>query len=126
MTEGAGGIGLGVGAAGFVEAHGLYSDEQRAAADEVAARIAEAGLRTVRIIVVDQHGLPRTKHLSGDALVSAIANGSDFSGAIYSLDTGNGVFPPAFAAGGGFGIDELTGFPDISLVPDPTTFRILP
>ena len=53
-------------------------------------------------------------------------NGSDFSGAIYSLDTGNCVFPPAFAQGGGFGIDEFTGFPDISVVPDPTTFRILP
>jgi len=36
------------------------------------------------------------------------------------------VFPPAFAQGGGFGIDEFTGFPDISIVPDPTTFRILP
>ena len=42
------------------------------------------------------------------------------------LDTGNGVFPPAFAAGGGFGIEEMTGFPDVTLVPDPTTFRVLP
>ena len=124
--NGAGGIGLGVGAAGFVEAHGLYSDEQRAAAAQVEARIAEAGLRTVRVILVDQHGIPRTKHLSADAAISAMRNGSDFSGAIYSLDTGNCVFPPAFAQGGGFGIDEFTGFPDISIVPDPTTFRILP
>jgi len=53
-------------------------------------------------------------------------NGLDFSGAIYSLDSGNQVFVPAFAAGGGFGIDEFTGFPDIVLVPDPSTFRILP
>lgn len=127
MSEGlSGGVGLGVGASGFVEAHGLYSEEQKAAADEVAARIEEAGLRTVRIIVVDQHGLPRTKHLSGAAAVSAMRNGSDFSGAIYSLDTGNCVFPPAFVQGGGFGIDEFTGFPDVSVVPDPTTFRILP
>ena len=55
-----------------------------------------------------------------------MSNGLDFSGAIYSLDTGNQVFVPAFAAGGGFGIDEFTGFPDIVLVPDPATFRILP
>ena len=39
---------------------------------------------------------------------------------------GNGVFPPPFAAGGGFGIEEMTGFPDVTLVPDPTTFRVLP
>ena len=127
MSEGlASGVGLGVGATGFVKAHGLYTGEQQAAAEEVAARIREAGLRTVRIIVVDQHGLPRTKHLSGDAAISAMRNGSDFSGAIYSLDTGNCVFPPAFAEGGGFGIPEFTGFPDVSVVPDPTTFRILP
>ena len=55
-----------------------------------------------------------------------MSNGLDFSGAIYSLDTGNQVFVPAFAAGGGFGIDEFTGFPDIVLVPDPATFQILP
>ena len=53
-------------------------------------------------------------------------DGLDFSGAIYSLDTGNQVFVPAFAAGGGFGIDEFTGFPDVVLVPDATTFRVLP
>ncbi len=33
---------------------------------------------------------------------------------------------PAFARGGGFGIDEFTGFPDVVLVPDPLTFRVLP
>jgi glutamine synthetase len=115
-----------VGSTGFIETHGLYSDAQREAAGEVAKRIRDAGLRTVRLIVVDQHGIPRAKYLSGDALVSALDNGADFSGAIYSLDTGNGVFPPAFAPGGGFGIDEMTGFPDVTLVPDPSTFRVLP
>ncbi len=120
------GAGLGVGSAGFVETHGLRSDADREAAGQVARQISDGGLRTVRLIVVDQHGIPRAKYLSGAALVSALDNGSDFSGAIYSLDTGNGVFPPAFAAGGGFGIEEMTGFPDVTLVPDPATFRVLP
>jgi glutamine synthetase len=52
--------------------------------------------------------LPRAKSLSPDAAIAAMPNGLDFSGAIYSLDTGNNVFP------------------DVVLVPDPTTFRILP
>jgi len=78
------------------------------------------------LIVVDQHGVPRGKALSPDVAIAAMTNGLDFSGAIYSLDSGNQVFVPAFAAGGGFGIDEFTGFPDIVLVPDPATFRILP
>ena len=128
MSDGLAGrsAGLGVGSEGFVAAHGLHSDAERAAGEEVARQIRDAGLRTVRLIVVDQHGTPRAKYLSGDALISALVNGSDFSGAIYSMDTANGVFPPPFAAGGGFGIDEMTGFPDVTLVPDPATFRVLP
>ena len=116
----------GVGQPGFVSQHGLYTGEQAAAAQEVAARIAELDLRTVRLAVVDQHGVPRSKSLSPEVAIAALANGLDFSGAIYSLDTGNQVFVPAFAAGGGFGIDEFTGFPDVVLVPDPATFRVLP
>jgi len=92
----------------------------------VAERIRTHGLRTVRLAVVDQHGVPRAKSLSPDAAISAMSNGLDFSGAIYSLDTGNQVFVPAFARGGGFGIEEFTGFPDVILVPDPTTFVMLP
>ena len=116
----------GVGQPGFVAAHGLHTPEQAAAADEVADRISELGLRSVRLVVVDQHGVPRAKALSPAAAIAALRNGLDFSGAIYSLDSGNRVFVPAFAAGGGFGIDEFTGFPDIVLVPDPSTFRVLP
>jgi glutamine synthetase len=116
----------GVGQPGFVARHGLLTDEQQSAAQEVIARIRELGLRTVRLVVVDQHGTPRSRSLSADAAAEAFANGLDFSGAIYSLDTGNNVFVPAFAEGGGFGIPEFTGFPDLVVVPDPATFRVLP
>ena len=116
----------GVGQQDFVGRHGLYTDDQAAAAKELAGRIAELGLRTVRLVVVDQHGVPRSKSLAPEVAIAAMSNGLDFSGAIYSLDTGNQVFVPAFAAGGGFGIDEFTGFPDVVLVPDPATFQVLP
>lgn len=116
----------GIGRRGFVAEHGLHTPEQQAAAAEVIERITELGITTVRVVVVDQHGSPRAKFLSARAAVAALTNGVDFSGAIYSMDTGNFVFPPAFAAGGGFGIEEFTGFPDVVIVPDPTTFRVLP
>jgi len=109
-----------------VARHGLMTPEATVLAREVAERIRTHGLRTVRLAVVDQHGVPRAKSLSPDAAISAMSNGLDFSGAIYSLDTGNQVFVPAFARGGGFGIEEFTGFPDVILVPDPTTFVMLP
>ena len=102
------------------------SDSAVALAGEVAERILTHRLRTVRLAVVDQHGIARARALSPDAAIAALGNGLDFSGAIYSLDTGNNVFVPPFAAGGGFGIAEFTGFPDIVLVPDPATFQVLP
>ncbi|HEX3786417.1 MAG TPA: glutamine synthetase family protein [Pseudonocardiaceae bacterium] len=116
----------GIGRRGFVAEHGLHTAEQQAAAAEVINQIERQDIRTVRVIVVDQHGSPRAKFLSPHAAIAALTNGVDFSGAIYSMDTGNFVFPPAFAAGGGFGIEEFTGFPDVVIVPDPTTFRVLP
>jgi glutamine synthetase len=116
----------GVGQPGFVARYGLMSAETTSMARELAERIVTHDLRTVRLVVVDQHGVPRAKSLSPAAAVGALTNGLDFSGAIYSLDTGNQVFPPPFARGGGFGIEEFTGFPDVMLVPDPTTFRVLP
>jgi glutamine synthetase len=104
----------------------LLSDSAVALAGEVAERILTQRLRSVRLAVADQHGILRARALSPEAAVAALSNGLDFSGAIYSLDTGNNVFVPPFAAGGGFGIAEFTGFPDVMLVPDPTTFQVLP
>jgi glutamine synthetase len=116
----------GVGQPGFVARHGLLTAEQQEAAQEVIGRIRELDLRTVRFVLADQHGVPRSRSLSAQAAADVFADGLDFSGAIYSLDTGNNVFVPAFAEGGGFGIDEFTGFPDVVLVPDPATFQVLP
>ncbi|MGH9293040.1 MAG: glutamine synthetase family protein [Acidimicrobiales bacterium] len=116
----------GVGKSGFVRDHGLHDDAQREAGARSAALIEEHGLRTVRMIWVDQHGVPRAKFMSAPDYLASLENGIDFSAALLSMDTGNKVFTPLFVRGGGFDIDELTGFPDMVLVPDPGTFRVLP
>jgi len=64
-----------------VARHRLFSDAQASAAEQVFARIRDLGLRTVRLVVVDQHGVPRGKSLSADAALAAMSNGLDFSGA---------------------------------------------
>jgi hypothetical protein len=56
--------GLGLGSAGFVERHGLYSDEQAQAVVEVVARVEELGLRTVRP-VADAPTLTSVLRLAG-------------------------------------------------------------
>ncbi|MGH9300149.1 MAG: glutamine synthetase family protein, partial [Acidimicrobiales bacterium] len=116
----------GVGKSGFVREHGLHDADQREAAERTIALVSEQELRTVRVIWVDQHGVPRCKFMSAADYVTSLENGLDFSAALLSMDTANKVFTPLFAPGGGFDIDELTGFPDMVLVPDPSTFRVLP
>lgn len=117
---------LGIGKVGFVEQHGLAGDGWKDAADRALATVREQGLRTVRVIWVDQHGVPRCKFISAHDFEPALSNGIDFSGALLSMDTGNHLFPPVFVEGGGFGLEEMTGFPDVVLIPDPTTFTVLP
>src|SRR4051795_6401060 len=116
----------GVGKHGFVTQFDLLTAEQRQAAERSQELIKQHELRTVRMIWVDQHGAPRCKFMSAEDYLASLESGIDFSGALLSMDSANNVFTPLFAEGGGFDIPELTGFPDLVLVPDPTTFRMLP
>jgi glutamine synthetase len=117
---------ISVGKVGFIERHELWTDEHREAAERAAAQIAEQGIRTVRVSWGDQHGILRGKTLSSVDYERAQRNGIDFQTATLIMDTTNSIIVPLFAAGGGFGIPEMTGYPDSILVPDPTTFRVLP
>lgn len=116
----------GVGKQGFVAEHGLHDQAQREAGARTVEIVEELGLRTIRMVWVDQHGVPRCKFMSAADYAASLRSGIDFSGAVLNLDTTNHVFALAFAEGGGLGIPELSGFPDMILVPDPTTFRVLP
>jgi len=117
---------LSVGKVGFVERHRLWSDEQKEAAERIVAEIEQQGLSTVRVSWGDQHGVVRGKTLTTHDFLVALRNGQDFQSATLYMDTTNNLFAPMFASGGGVGMTELAGGPDTILVPDPTTFRVLP
>jgi glutamine synthetase len=117
---------LSVGKLGFIANHRLWTDEQGEAAKRVLAQAAEQGLRTVRISFGDQHGILRGKTLTARELPHALRNGIDFPSDILCFDTANDPAFPVFVAGGGFGLPEMTGIPDVILVPDPLSFRVLP
>jgi glutamine synthetase len=115
-----------VGKAGFVAEHGLFDEEQQAAVKEVIDRLDGSDLKHVRVSWADQHGIARGKTLAKADFIRALRNGQDFQSATLIMDTSNNIFVPLFVPGSGFGIPELTGYPDVILVPDPTTFRVLP
>src|SRR4030088_966380 len=119
-------IDVSTGKMGFIEGHELWSDEQKEAAQRIESEVREKGLRQVRISWADQHGIARGKTLTVDGFSAALRNGKDFQSAVLIMDTTNNIIAPLFTRGGGFGIPEMTGYPDVILVPDPLTFRVLP
>lgn len=109
----------------FIERHGLWSQAQRDAAEEIVARVRELDLRQVRISWGDQHGILRGKTLEIEHFFSVLKSGKDFQTATLIFDTTNNPVVPPFGANA-LGDPRMTGLPDAVLVPDPSTFKILP
>jgi glutamine synthetase len=110
----------------FIERHGLWSDEQRRAAAEVARRIETEGIELVRLSFPDLHGILRGKALLAAAMPSALADGCAVTSTLLLKDTSHKTVAPVFSPGAGMGLTRLQGASDIIMVPDPTTFRVLP
>lgn len=108
---------------GFVGRHGLW-DERR---QEAAARLPEAlrKLDSVRVVLSDLHGLPRSKSFTTEAFAEVLREGARFSSATLLCDSGGNVVPDLLAAGAGVGVAELQGSGSFVAVPDPLTFRLL-
>jgi glutamine synthetase len=110
----------------FIEKHGLWSDEQRRQADEIERRLEAHKLRFVRLAWGDTHGYSRAKSLSVPAFISALRNGYNIGVATTTLDSSGARVFASFTPGGGMGLAEMTGSPNLTVVADPKTFRILP
>ncbi len=110
----------------FIEKHGLWSDDERRLAAEIVRRLQTEKLRYVRLAWGDTHGYCRAKTLTVPAFVSALTGGYNIGVATTTLDSAGARVFASFTRGGGMGLDEMTGSPNLTVVADPTTFRILP
>jgi glutamine synthetase len=111
---------------GFIAEHGLWTDEQQQAAQQLTAIIEEQSLSEVRIAWGDQHGIVRGKTLTIPEFLGSLKRGKDFQFVTSIFDTTNHPIVSPFAAGNFAGVPELDGLPDGILVPDPLTFKVLP
>ena len=110
----------------FIEKHGLWSDEQRRLAAEIARRVEAEKLHFVRLAWGDPHGYSRAKTVTIPAFLSALSDGYNINVATTTLDSAGARIFASFTRGGGMGLDEMTGSPNLTIVPDPSTFRVLP
>jgi len=110
----------------FVARHDLWTPAQREAAADVMARVEADGIEIVRLSFADLHGVLRGKALLPGALKSALKDGLSVTSTLLFKDTSHKTVVPVFSEGAGVGMPELQGGGDIVMVPDPTTFRVLP
>jgi glutamine synthetase len=110
----------------FVERHGLWSDEQREAARQLARIVEDKNLETIRLSFPDQHGILRGKTLIAPEALASLESGCGITTSLLAKDTSHKTVFPVFTAGGGFGLKEMEGAADALMVPDPKTFRVLP
>ena len=113
-------------ASGFIARHNLWTDEQHRRARELPQRIEREKLRLIRVAWADPHGAARAKALTVPAFLGALENGYNINVATTTLDASGGRVFSSFTRGGGMGLDEMTGSPNLVIVPDPATFRVLP
>jgi glutamine synthetase len=111
---------------GFIERHGLWTDEQKRQAEELRRRVEKENLHLVRLAWADPHGASRAKAVTVPAFIAALGGGYNINVATTTLDSANARIFASFTRGGGMGLDEMTGSPNLTIIPDPNTFRVLP
>jgi len=114
----------GIGRTDFIERCGLALDETEI--KRIHEQIKEHDIEVVRLSFADQHGILRGKTLVAEAIPTAMVNGCTMTTTLIAKDTSHKTQFPVFTPGGGFGIPEMSGAGDIIMVPDPSTFHVLP
>src|SRR5262245_62454209 len=110
----------------FIARHGLWTDTQQRQAAALARRLKAENIRLVRVAWADPHGYARAKLVTVPAFLSALVNGYNINVATTTLDSAGTRTFASFTRGGGMGLAEMTGSPNLAIVPDPATFRVLP
>lgn len=111
---------------GFIAKHNLWSADQTRQARELKARVKKDEIELFRIAWADPHGVSRAKTVTLPAFLSALEDGYNINVATTTLDASGARTFSSFTKGGGMNLEEMTGSPNLIVVPDPSTFRILP
>ena len=87
----------------FIEKHGLWSDLQKRAAEELKRRIEKEDVRLIRLAWGDPHGCSRAKSVTVPAFLGALENGYNINVATTTLDWQTPAFSPRSCAAAGLG-----------------------
>lgn len=115
-------------ATGQLARQGLLSPAALDQAQQVLAQAQEAGIETLRVLFVDQHGILRGKTVVAEAIAGVFRSGLNVPSTLLLKDTSHRTaFAVWDAPGEGVrGFVPMRGAGDVLLLPRPETFRILP
>ena len=112
--------------AGFVEAHGCWSEQQYADAAQLRRVMDELGIELVRVCFADQFGVVRGKTITRAALPGVLRSGVNVPSSLLLKDTSGRSSYSVFEQIEVAGHRGFAGVGDVVVVPDPSTFRVLP
>jgi len=110
----------------FIVKHGIWTHDQAELAEELKANVRAEKLQFVRLAWTDPHGAARAKLVTVPVFLAALSTGYNINVATTTLDSANARTFSSFTRGGGMGLPEMTGSPNLTIVPDPASFRVLP
>jgi glutamine synthetase len=116
----------GVGRADFVRRYGRVTEATRQAALQAERVMDEHGIDLVRLSFADPHGVLRGKTVSRASYEAALRNGYTAPSTLVAKDTSHRTVYPIFRQPSAPLLQSIVDVADLVLVPDPTTFRILP
>lgn len=105
---------------------GLLGDAALRGAADLLARLDGGTLETVRVVFADAHGLLRGKTVTAAALASVFRSGLNLPGTLLLKDTSSRTVFPIWDGVTPGVMATMAGAGDMLLVPDPSTFRVLP
>ena len=105
---------------------GLLDANDITLAAELISQLSDSGVETVRVLFADQHGILRGKTIVASAFSSVFDSGITTTSTLLLKDTSHRTVFSIWSDDKGIASGPIQGAGDIWLVPDPSTFKILP
>jgi glutamine synthetase len=110
----------------FAQRCGVHDTARETACADVMARIEALGIERVRLGWCDVHGMLRGKTLMPRAVARALREGIGMVGTLMLKDTSDRTVWKVFAQGGTDDLPAFAGAANLTLLPDPHSFTVLP
>lgn len=111
---------------GLADRLGIWTSERAEKTAELVSFAQRQGLELIRFSFADQHGLLRGKTLVVSELATALRDGCSAPSSLLAKDTSHKTVFPVFSQGAGLALAQMQGAADMLMLPDPSTFRVLP